>query len=135
MIIPTLSLMKYLSQHNFGTMSKDLFWEKLELSANGVYIVSNGQAQELHARRVQSFTLYSRGETDISGYTQLENIVEFLNNSSDSICTLPTVRDKATKTVADPIGNVFIRPLTTITNSGKDSEGKTIWLATGQIEY
>lgn len=134
MIIPTLSLMKYLSLNGFGTMSKDLFWEKLELSANGVYIVSNGQAQELHTRRVQSFTLYSRGDNDISGYTKLESIVEFLN-SSESVCTLPSVRDKATKTVADAIENVFIQPLTTITNSGKDSEGKTIWIATGQIVY
>lgn len=134
MIIPTLSLMKFLSQNGFGTMSKDLFWEKLELSANGVYITSNGQAQELHARRVQAFTLYSRGDTDISGYSKLENIIEFLN-TSDSICTLPSVRDKASGIVADSIGNVYIRPLTTITNSGKDSEGKTIWLATGQIEY
>lgn len=134
MIIPTLSLMKFLSQNGFGTMSKDLFWEKLELSAIGVYITSNGQAQELHARRVQAFTLYSRGDTDISGYSKLENIIEFLN-TSDSICTLPSVRDKASGIVAESIGNVYIRPLTTITNSGKDSEGKTIWLATGQIEY
>lgn len=134
MIIPTLSLMKFLSQNGFGTMSKDLFWEKLELSANGVYITSNGQAQELHARRVQAFTLYSRGDTDISGYSKLENIIEFLN-TSDSICTLPSARDKASGIVAESIGNVYIRPLTTITNSGKDSEGKTIWLATGQIEY
>lgn len=134
MIIPTLSLMKFLSQNGFGTMSKDLFWEKLELSANGVYITSNGQAQELHARRVQAFTLYSRGDTDISGYSKLENIIEFLN-TSDSICTLPSVRDKASGIVAESIGNVYIRPLTTITNSGKDSEGNTIWLATGQIEY
>lgn len=134
MIIPTLSLMKFLSQNGFGTMSKDLFWEKLELSAIGVYITSNGQAQELHARRVQAFTLYSRGDTDISGYSKLEEIVEFLN-TSDSICTLPSVRDKASGIVAESIGNVYIRPLTTITNSGKDSEGKTIWIATGQIEY
>lgn len=134
MIIPTLSLMKFLSQNGFGTMSKDLFWEKLELSAVGVYITSNGQAQELHARRVQAFTLYSRGDTDISGYSKLENIIEFLN-TSDSICTLPSVRDKASGIVAESIGNVYIRPLTTITNSGKDSEGKTIWIATGQIEY
>lgn len=134
MIIPTLSLMKFLSQNGFGTMSKDLFWEKLELSAIGVYITSNGQAQELHARRVQAFTLYSRGDTDISGYSKLENIIEFLN-TSDSICTLPSVRDKASGIVAESIGNVYIRPLTTITNSGKDSEGKTIWIATGQIEY
>lgn len=134
MIIPTLSLMKYLSQSGFGTMSKDLFWEKLDLESDGVYIVSNGQAQELHARRVQSFTLYSRGANDISGYTKLEEIIEFLN-TSDSICTLPSVRDKASGIVAESIGNVYIRPLTTITNSGKDSEGKTIWLATGQIEY
>lgn len=134
MIIPTLSLMKYLSQSGFGTMSQDLFWEKLDLKANGVYIVSNGQAQELHARRVQSFTLYSRGENDISGYTKLEEIIEFLN-SSESVCKLPSVRDKATNTVADAIDNVTILPLTTITNSGKDSEGKTIWIATGQIVY
>ena len=134
MIIPTLSLLKFLSQNGFGSLSKDLFWEKLELSKNGVYIVSNGQAQERHARRVQSFTLYSRGETDISGYTKLEQIVEFLN-SSDSVCSLPSVRDKATDTVAESIGNVDITPLTTITNSGKDSEGKTIWIATGQIVY
>ena len=134
MIIPTLSLLKFLSQNGFGSLSKDLFWEKLELGSDGVYIVSNGQAQERFARRVQSYTLYSRGSTDISGYSKLEQIVEFLN-SSDSVCTLPSVRDKATNTVADSIGNVIIKPLTTITNSGKDSEGKTIWIATGQIEY
>lgn len=135
MINPTLSLLKLLSQNGFGTLSKDLFWEQLELGKVGVYITSIGEAQDIHTRRVQQFELIARGDTKVSGYTKLAQIVEFLNNSYSSICTLPPVQNKAGETVCDEIGNVTITPLSTISNSGLDSEGKTIWNATGRIEY
>ena len=135
MINPTLSLLKLLSQNGFGTLSKDLFWEQLELGKVGVYITSIGEAQDIHTRRVQQFELIARGDTKVSGYTKLAQIVEFLNNSYSSICTLPAVQNKAGETVCDEIGSVTITPLSTISNSGLDSEGKTIWNATGRIEY
>lgn len=134
MINPTLSLLKYLSQQGFGTMSEDLYWEELELGKNGVAIVSIGTGTELHGRKTQQFELISRGNTKTSGYNKLAEICEHLNESL-SVCSLPEVRTKAGGVVAEEIGNVTIYPLATITNSGTDSEGKTIWTTNGRIEY
>ena len=135
MIIPTLSLLKFLSNNNFGVISQDLWWEELEKDVDGVIITSIGQPQELHTRRVQQYELIARGENKISGYNKLAQIVEFINNSYSSICALPSVQNKSGATVADMIDNVSIMPLSTISYSGQDSNGKTIWTATGRIEY
>lgn len=135
MINPTLSLLKFLSQKGFGQMSRDLFWEDIELGKSGVYITSLGQAQEVHTRRIQQFELIARGDTKISGYTKLAEIAEFLNKSYSEICSLPSVQNKAGETVCEEIGNVTVMPLSTVTNGGVDSEGKTIWTANGRIEY
>lgn len=132
---PTLSLLKYLSLQGFGQLSKDLWWEELDKDVDGILITSIGQAQEIHTRRVQQFELIARGNTKVSGYSKLAEIVEFLNNSYSSICELPSVQNKAGETVCEEIGNVSLMPLSTITNGGTDSAGKTIWTATGRIEY
>lgn len=132
---PTLSLLKYIANQGLGVLSLDLFWEGLDKDAYGVYITSIGQAQEIHARRVQQFELIARSDNKISGYQKLVEIVEFLNNSYSEICTLPSVHNKAGNLVCEEIENVILSPLSTISNAGTDSAGKTIWTATGRIEY
>lgn len=133
MIIPTLSLLKHLSEDGLGTIGQDLFWEDLAVDKEGIMISSLGEVQEKGTRRVQRFTIYSRGEDKVSGYTKLETIIERINASQ--ICTLPKVRNNSLNVVADKIDNVYIPPLSTITNGGQDSEGKTIWETNGRIEY
>ena len=83
----TLNLLKLLENNGLGQIEKDLFWQKMTLGKNGVYIASIGNPTTRGNRSMHSFELYSRGTTDVAGYRQLKNIVDFLN-ASYSVCTL-----------------------------------------------
>lgn len=125
----TLNLLKLLEDNNFGTIDEDLFWEKLTLGKIGVYVSSLGDTNERGMRRSQTYELYSRGSSDVAGYRKLKEIVEFLN-ASYSVCTLPAVDN-----ISEPIENITIMPLSSITNGGLDDNGRIIWTATGTIYY
>lgn len=125
----TLNLLKLLEDNNFGIIDKDLFWEKLTLGKIGVYVSSLGDTNERGMRRSQTYELYSRGSSDVAGYRKLKEIVEFLN-ASYSVCTLPAVDN-----ISEPIENITIMPLSSITNGGLDDNGRIIWTATGTIYY
>ena len=126
----TLSLLKYLEINGFGTIDKDLFWEKLGLDLIGIEITSTGLARERGARHRQDYTLYSRGKTDVSGYEKLEQVRNFINKSYE-VCELPSVPP------VTEVGyhNVTLMPPSTITNSGEDANGRIIWSLTGTIYY
>lgn len=134
MINPTLSLLKLLSQNNFGKIDQTLFWEKLGIDKDGIYISSIGEAQDLHGRRSQSYQLMSRASNDMEAYEKLAQVVEFINNSY-SVCELPKVQSKSGKTLAEAIGNVSLMKVSTISNGGLDSNSRVVWTATGRIEY
>lgn len=127
----TLNLLKLLENNQLGEIDKDLFWEKLTLGKIGVYISSIGNPTERGNRKIWSFELYSRGSSDVAGYKQLKDIVDFLN-ASYSVCKLPSVSING-KQIADEVENITIMPCSTITNGGLDDNGRIIWTATGTI--
>ncbi len=126
----TLQLLKYLENNGFGTIDQDLFFQKLTLDKEGIYISDIGQASSRDKRRVQAFELYSRGKNDIEGYKKLDAIIKFLNDSYE-VCQLPAVPP----IVDNPISNVAIMPMSTITNAGLDAKNRIIYSATGTIIY
>lgn len=131
----TLSLLKYLENNGFGTIDQDLFFEKLGLDKRGVFITSEGGTQaSLANRKEQSFTLYSRGTSDVAGYQKLERIVDFLNASYGE-CELPSVQDARGNTITEGYRNVAILPCSSISNVGVDEGGRVIYSARGRIIY
>ena len=125
-----LSLLKFLEDNNLGKIDQDLFWEKIGLGKNGVYIASVGASQDRGMRNRQDYIVYSRGKTDIESYQNLEKIRKFLNNSYD-ICTLPSVPPVFSR----EYHNVTIMPPSSITNVGLDTNGRMVWSFTGTIYY
>lgn len=126
----TLSLLKYLENNGFGEIDKDLFFQKLTLDHKGIYITNIGDSQPRGARRSQGFELYSRGKTDVDGYKQLSDIIDFLNDSY-GVCQLPAVPPATDKGYE----NVTIMPLSTITSVGLDGNDRMIYSANGTINY
>lgn len=129
-----LSLLKLLEQNGFGKIDKNLFWGKMGLDKFGVYISEIGEAGTRGMRRAIQYELYSRGHDDVEAYKQLDCIVEFLN-SQFGTCTLPRVRKPNGDVISRGFGNVAIMPLSTISNAGQDTNGNTIYIATGRIYY
>lgn len=132
----TLNLLQLLENNGFGTIDEDLFWEKLTLGEEGVYIASIGNPTTRGSRRIQTFELYSRANSDVAGCRKLRDIVDFLN-SSYSICSLPQVvnKDQPSEILSEKIDNITIMPCSSITDGGLDSNGRIIWTATGTILY
>ena len=125
----TLSLLKYLEDHNLGTIDQDMFWQKLSLGKTGIYITSIGQGITRGSRTVQRYEIYSRGANDVEGLKRLEDIIEFLNDSYGE-CNLPSVPG-----LTDGFVNVTIKPLGTPTNVGEDATGHIMWSVSGDLIY
>ena len=127
----TLSLLQHLENNGFGTVDKDLFWQKLSINKDGIFIADLGQAQDRGGRRFQRYELYSRGKSDIDGYQKLKAIIDFLNDSYDT-CILPAC---PLVSGSESYSNITIMPLSTPTNIGENQNGRIIWSATGTIIY
>lgn len=130
MKVLTLSLLKYLSDNGFGTIDQDLFWEKLGLGKNGLYITDVGDAQERGVRKSTTYEIYSRGDSDLDGYTKLQAVAEFLRDSYD-VCDLPAVPPYTD----EGFTNVSILPPSTISSMGEDGNGRIIYSITGRVYY
>lgn len=130
MKVLTLSLLKYLSDNGFGTIDQDLFWEKLGLGKNGLYITDVGDAQERGVRKSTTYEIYSRGDSDLDGYTKLQAVAEFLRKSYD-VCDLPAVPPYSD----EGFTNVSILPPSTISSMGEDGNGRIIYSITGRVYY
>lgn len=128
----SLQLLKYLEDNGFGTIDKDLLWEKETLDKIGVFIMSNSEQVPRGSRNVQRFTLYSRGKNDVTGYQKLEAIRDFLSSlSTYDNCTLPAVPPIVTEEAT----NITIMPMSTIDNVGRDENGRLVWSCSGYIYY
>lgn len=125
----TLSLLKFLENNDLGVIDQDMYWQKLSLGKNGLYITSLGNSVVRGSRRIQRYELYSRGANDIDGLKRLESVIEFLNSSYGE-CNLPAVDG-----ITDGFINVTIKPLGTPTSVGEDSTGRIIWSVTGELIY
>lgn len=126
----TLNLLKLLENAGFGKIDENLFWNKMGLGKNGIYIADLGASNDRGQRKVLSYELYSRADNDVKAYNQLQDVIDFLNQSFGSVCVLPAVDGISEKTE-----NVTIMPLSTIANNGEDSNGRLIFTATGTIYY
>lgn len=126
----TLSLLKYLEDHGLGVLDENLFWQKLTVSHDGLYVVELGDSQERAARTSTTYELYSRFLDDVKAYQRLEQVAELLNRSY-GICTLPAVPGY----IDEGFSNVTIMPVSTISNAGLDSEGRVVFSITGKIYF
>lgn len=126
----TLSLLKYLENNGFGVIDQNLFWEKLGLGKEGLYISDIGAGQSRAARPSTVFEIYSRGSSDTDGYQRLLEVRDFLSRS-EGTCRLPSVPPLTDY----GYHNVYIAPLSTISNVGVDEEGRVIYSVTGQVYY
>lgn len=126
----TLALLKFLEDNGFGEIDKDLFWQKMGLGNKGLYIVEIGASEDRGSRTSSVYEIYSRGVNDVQGYQILQQVADFLNKSY-TVCTLPSVPP-----ITDyQYRNVTIMPVSTISNTGVDSEGRVIYSITGKIYY
>lgn len=127
----TLSFLKLLENEGFGTIDQDLFFQKLTLDKKGLYIADISSSLERGSRKSQSFELYARGDSDVSGYTMLSEVLQFLHDSYADVCELPPVPPISTAEYK----NVTILPLSSITNVGLDGNNRVIYSIQGQLIY
>ena len=128
----TLHILQYLIDNGFLTaIDTDAFDEYMPLDLYGVSIYSvGGERATGRTTNSQIFELESRHDTDRrAAKDKLEKIAQFFQ--ADYLCTLPTVPGVSTRQYTHctflNIGN--------IQNLGQDSEGKTIFKLTAQINY
>ena len=127
----TLSFLKLLENNGFGTIDVDLFFQKLTLDKEGIYIADVGDPVGRNSRDTQSFELYARGKNDADGYRKLKEIRKFLVNEYSNICELPPFPPITTEVYT----NVELSKPSTITNVGLDANNRVIYSMTGTIIY
>lgn len=134
----TLHLLKLLANNGFGTIAltgeeedADLFFEKLPLDKDGLYIVSRGFPLTRSARTTQQFDIYARLENDVAGAKKLEEVLEFMESAYGTVCELPEVPPISTAKYT----NVAIRPTSNIQSAGLDDNDRIIWVISGQVSY
>lgn len=125
----TLSILKYLENAGLGEIDVSLFWEKIGLKEDGLFISDIGEARERGNRRAQTFELYSRGANDVQAYKQLQAAIDLINSSYE-VCDLPGIEG-----ITEGYSNVTFMPMSTITNSGQDAQDRTLFTAIGRIYY
>lgn len=126
----TLSLLKLLEDNGFGRIDVDLFWEKMGLGKDGLYISDIGGSNTRGGRPTTTYQIYCRGSSDVEGYQRLQRVADFLTRS-EAICKLPAV---------PPISNygyggVTILPVSGISAVGTDISGRMIYSITGLLYY
>ncbi len=126
----TLSLLQYLQDNGLGIIDEDLFWQKLGVDREGVYIVELGGNNDRGSRRSTTYELYSRHTDDVKAYQKLEDICKLLNRSY-SVCRLPPVPEYSNREYQ----NVTIMPVSPISNAGLDVEGRVVFSTTGIVYY
>lgn len=126
----TLSILQFLQDAGLGIIDQTLFWEKIGVGKNGVYIADLGATQTRGGRNNAMYQLFSRADNDLKAMNQLQAILDFLR-ANYAVCSLPSVPPYT----SDGFNNVTIMPPSTITNEGMGEDGHIIYSATGQIYY
>jgi hypothetical protein len=127
----TLSFLKLLEDEGFGTIDTDLFFQKLTLDKNGVYISDIGDPASKGSRDTQSYELLARAKNDVDGYKKLNEIRKFLIQNYSNICELPDVPP----ITDEGYTNVELSRPSTITNVGLDAQNRIIYSMTGTIIF
>lgn len=126
----TLHLLQQLEADGFGTIDQSLFWDKLPMQTEGVYIVDRGSPYVRGTRLTQAFDLYSRGSNDLIGADNLEKILEWMLDNYVT-CDLPLVPEFSNKEYK----NCMILPTSNVENVGQDETDRLVWRVSGQISY
>lgn len=126
----TLSLLKLLENNGFGKIDVDLFWEKMGVGKEGLYISDIGGSNTRGGRPTTTYQIYCRGASDVEGYQKLQAVADFLTRS-EAICNLPAVPP-----ITDyGYGGVTLLPTSSISAVGADISGRMIYSITGQLYY
>lgn len=134
----SLHIAKLLEDEGFGTLALTgnetgnnlIFFEKLPVGKNGIFIMSRGDPLSRASRRSQSFDLYARGSNDINGATRLKDILKFFGQRYE-VCELPIVPGYSEELYT----NITIEPTFNITNVGLDATDRVIYSASATITY
>lgn len=135
----TLHILKLLEDNGYGTIAltgnetaDDLLWfEKLPVGKEGVFIMSRGTSLSRGQRATQSFDLYARGSNDIDGMQRLEDILNFFAEECYPVCDLPTVPSYSDNQYT----NTVIVPTSNIENVGLDDTDRVIYTVSAQVTY
>lgn len=132
----TLSILQALADDGFGTIDTDLFTEEVPLDNKGVpkqglWIVSRGSTVSRLNTEIQSFDIYSRYTNKLTGYTKLDELLQWLQEGYSDICDLPAVPPYTTQSYK----NVRIFPTSGIENVGTDENGKVVRVISGEVYF
>lgn len=136
----TLQIGKWLEDNSFGTLdltgsitSNGIYIEKFTVGKTGIAIYSRGNPIERGKLVAQTFDIYSRGTNDVAGYTMLENIIEFVQSTYNSQCSLPdiTLAGYTNKKYK----NIIVIPTSNIENSGLDANDRVVYVCSFNISY
>jgi hypothetical protein len=130
MRVLTLSILQFLQNNGFGTIDQDLFWEKLGLGRDGLYISDLGASQSRTTRPNTGYSIYCRAKDDLTAYAKLQEVADFIR-ASYGVCNLPAAEGYTD----DGFGGVTLMPPSTISNNGQDENGRVIYSITGQVYY
>lgn len=126
----TLHFCKLLEEQGFGTLDTDIFWEKLPIDTDGIFVVSRGGTSFINNRATQSFDIYSRQANALLGADKLEKIWEYITEDG-VVCDLPPVTGVSNKQYK----RVRIIPQSNLENLGEDPTGRKIWRWSYQLNY
>jgi len=131
-----LHILKLLENNGFGTIDTDLFLEEAPLDSKGipkqgVWIVTRGTEVTRLDVGNQNFDIYSRYTNKLTGGIKLENILTFLKEAYNDVCTLPIVQPYS----LTEYYNVTIEPTSGVENVGSDDQDKVVRVISGNIKY
>ncbi len=127
----TLHILQLLSDEGFGAIDTDLFWEDMPLNKNGVAIYSRGGTLfRGRNKAIQSFDLYSRGNSAPQAADKLEKIWEYFVDNYVT-CDLPIVSGKSNKLY----NKARFSPIANIGNLGKDETDRLLFRLSMEVVY
>lgn len=126
----TLHFAQLLENEGFGTLDTDIFWEKLPIDIDGIFVISRGGTSFINNRATQAFDIYSRHANALLGADKLEKIWEFVTEDG-VVCDLPPIPNVSHKEYK----RVRIIPQSNLENLGEDEAGRKIWRWSYQLNY
>lgn len=134
----TLSFLELLSQEGYGEIDVDLFWNKLSLDNDGIFIADVGNPKSNGQRKTQGYELFARyKQSDVKGQYKLNQIQKFIEDLRGSICKLPSIEIiiDGKKVVIPEQKNISLTIPSSTTNIGLDAKGRVVFSITGTIIY
>ena len=132
----TLSILKQMQDDNIGTIDNDLFFEEATLDNKGnpkpgVWIVSRGTAVTRFNTQIQAFDLYVRYTNKLVGIQKAHELLEYLQESFEDVCSLPSYPPYTTKAY----DSVVIVPTSGVESLGSDEQDRMVFVISGEVRY